>query len=172
MDIKWKQIKDYPNYYINNFGQIINSQTKRILKPSDGSGYYFVHLFNEFGDKQKRIHRLVAETFIPNPNNLPQVNHKDEDKTNNCVDNLEWITQQDNLNYGTTQQRRMETLTANDRKTKPQPIIQLDKNGNFVAAYPSIREAARINKYSAGNICRCVNGKTESCNGYIWKKIN
>ena len=110
--IKWKRIAEikgyekFVNYSINNQGDIRNDTTGKILKKNvSSSGYLDCHICykdstNKTKSKGVTIHRLVALAFIPNPDNLPQVNHKDEDKTNNCVDNLEWCTAKYNSNYG------------------------------------------------------------------------
>ena len=97
-----KEITDFPKYLIDTDGNIYNKRTNKKLKISDnGRGYKKVSLYTEEGKMvNKYIHRLVAETFIDNPNNLSEVNHIDEDKSNNCVDNLEWCDRKYNNNYG------------------------------------------------------------------------
>lgn len=109
MEEIWKNIKNYPNYQISNLGRVkalkfySNIHKKYydrelILKEKTNRfGYKFVGLSNEFGRKNKIIHRLVAEAFIENPNKLPEVNHKDGNKSNNCVDNLEWCSRKENV---------------------------------------------------------------------------
>lgn len=94
------KIKDYPNYSINEKGQCKSVYVSKLLKPRNaGKGYLCYQLRNENGKKNKYIHRLVAETFIPNPYNLPIVDHIDGDKKNNCVSNLRWVTNYQNLKY-------------------------------------------------------------------------
>lgn len=94
------QIKDYPNYFINEKGQCKSNYVSKLLKPrTAGKGYLCYQLRNKYGIKNKYIHRLVAETFIPNPDNLPFVDHIDGDKTNNKVSNLRWVTNFQNLKY-------------------------------------------------------------------------
>ena len=105
-------IKGYEGrYQIGDTGQVYSLVSKKYLKPmDDGRGYLFVHLTNGKGKlKNEKIHRLVAKAFIPNPDNLPEVNHIDENKYNNCVDNLEWCSVKYNRNYGTRYQRIWET---------------------------------------------------------------
>ena len=98
----WKIIEDFTNYAVSDLGRVKNRTTGRILKPKTaGRGYLCIAI----NGKNKYIHRLVAEAFIPNPDNLPQVNHKDENKHNNSVENLEWCSAEYNMTYGTRQQR-------------------------------------------------------------------
>ena len=104
----WKDINEYEGkYQISNLGRVkslnyARRKQERILKPGiqKKTGYISVTLLKERKKKTKTIHRLVAETFIPNPENLHQINHKDENKQNNCVDNLEWCSAKYNSNYG------------------------------------------------------------------------
>ena len=97
----WKQIDGFQNYEINDKGEVRNIQSGKILKPWIGvGGYVYINPTNGHGKPMpKRLHRLVAKAFVPNPYNKPQVNHKDGDKTNNCADNLEWVTNQENRNH-------------------------------------------------------------------------
>ena len=112
----WKDVVYFEGLYqVSNLGRVKSlnySRTGRekVLKPSKTNGYLQVYLYKEGKSKRFSIHRLVAFAFIPNPNNLPIVNHKDEDKSNNCVDNLEWCTVAYNNNYGTKNQRQAESL--------------------------------------------------------------
>ena len=90
-------IKDYPNYSINENGEVKSNYVSKLLKPRiAGRGYYCYQLRNENGAKNEYIHRLVAKTFIPNPQNLPQVDHIDGNKSNNHVSNLRWVSNYDN----------------------------------------------------------------------------
>lgn len=107
----WKDIPGYEGIYIvSSFGRIRNLVSGKFIKPSQkNDGYCRVCLSKNGCGKCINIHRLVAQVFIPNPDNLPQVNHRDEDKTNNVADNLEWCDAKYNINYGTSQQRRILT---------------------------------------------------------------
>lgn len=103
----WKIVKCNDAYEVSNLGNIRNIKTKKLKKPYlNEKGYLILSLWKNCKPKSCRVHRLVAEAFLPNPNNLPQVNHKDENKTNNNVENLEWCDNEYNNNYGTINERR------------------------------------------------------------------
>ena len=109
-----KDIKDYENYQISDTGIVINKKTGRELKQQEKKGYMNVSLFKNGKKKNKLVHRLVAEAFIENIKNYPQVNHKDEDTLNNTVENLEWCTQRYNNNYGTYRERARKRMLENN----------------------------------------------------------
>lgn len=160
---EWKQVPGYDgNYEVSNWGRVKSYQLDsngRILVPcKSGRGYYYVELCKDGKRKRCKIHRLVAMTFIPNPGNLPEVNHKDENKRNNYLGNLEWCSQAYNLAYGT----RVERISI--------PVVQLDNNGNFVAEYKSIIEASRLTGIATSSICYCCKHKDgyKSAKGFIW----
>lgn len=171
----WKDIAGYEGMYqISNLGRVKSLdryvdygyssayRKGRVLKEGKATGGYLqVELWKNKKTIQGLIHRLVAEAFIPNPDNLPQVNHKDENKQNNRVDNLEWCTSKDNINYGTGIKRRVEKISVK--------IIQCALDGTEIKEYCSINEAARQTGISAGNICLCCKGKREQASGYRWK---
>ena len=104
----WKPIIGYENLYkINNYGEVLSLRSNKILKPNNnGIGYFIIQLCKNGKRKNYLIHRLVAEHFLDNPNNLPEVNHKDEDKSNNFVNNLEWCKHKYNMNYKRLQKRQ------------------------------------------------------------------
>ena len=104
----WKPIIGYENLYkINNYGKVLSLRSNKILKPNNnGIGYFIIQLCKNGKRKNYLIHRLVAEHFLDNPNNLPEVNHKDEDKSNNFVNNLEWCKHKYNMNYKQLQKRQ------------------------------------------------------------------
>ena len=119
MEEVWKSIFDYSNYKISNLGRIRSLKKYKILKQSTNRfGYKSVSLHKFGTSKTFAIHRLVAKAFIPNPNNYPCVNHKDENPSNNCVSNLEWCTYQYNSIYGTAIERRIKTYKDNTDKRK------------------------------------------------------
>lgn len=191
MEEVWKDIQDYEGYYqVSNLGRVRSvdrivshwrggKQLKKgkMLKPyTDKHGYKHVTLSKDRKGKCVQVHRLVAFAFIPNPNNLKEVNHIDENPSNNCVDNLEWCTKQYNINYGTRNERMLQNRSG-IRKSKP--VLQYTFNGEFVAEYPSLMEAYRQTGISFANISCCCRGKKrkdkrgyytpKTAGGFIWK---
>lgn len=160
----FKEINDFEGYYISNLGRVKSCKRKTekfIVVKDDTHGYLIVKLWRDNKQYSKKIHRLVAEAFISNPENLRDVNHKDENKHNNCVENLEWISHKDNINYGTRNER------AN--KTKSKAIIQLDLSGNVINEFVSSYDAERQLDISESNINQCCNGKRKTAGGYKWQ---
>lgn len=169
MEEKFKEVIGYEGlYWVSNLGNV--KSKKQQLKPCVGVyGYPVVNLRKQGKQKTFTVHRLVALHFIDNPNNLPQVNHKDECKTNNCVTNLEWCTLQQNHDYGTRNER---TGRSQRNKQGSKAILQYDLQGNFIKEFPSINEASReLNKLQS-NISRCANGFRNQAYGFIWKFKN
>ena len=156
-------------YMVSNLGRVKSLRKNVIMvQRYDRYGYKRVGLRNKDGLKTFTIHRLVAMAFIPNPDNLPCVNHKDEDKTNNCVDNLEWCTVEYNNNYGS----RPEQLSITKTNGKLSKIVQqYTLDGELYAEYPSLGEVERITGFSKANVSACCNGKPHHNTqyGYIWK---
>lgn len=103
--MEWKQIDGFENYKVNKNGDVMRIKTGRILKTYERKNYLGVYLYGNGKRKFMMIHRLVAIAFIENPENLPQVNHKDENTKNNNVENLEWCTAKYNSNYGTHKEK-------------------------------------------------------------------
>lgn len=171
MTEEWREIEGYEEKYkISNYGEIKSyAQTKNGRKIGgyvDARGYTTVHLYDrpQHGTRHK-IHRLVASTFIDNPNNYPQVNHKDENKSNNHVDNLEWCDNLYNERYGTKGKRAGEKNRCCE--TTSSSIYSVDINGN-VDHYDSIGEAERVTGLSHCNIVRTLKGRTKHCGGREW----
>ena len=153
-----KDIKDYEGLYaITRDGRVWSYKSNKFLKHKLARGYYYVSLYKEGKGKNFRIHRLVAEAFIPNPLGLPQVNHKDECKINNCVSNLEWCDAKYNANYGTRTER-----IANKRSI---PVYCEELNKTFYGA----REAARELGLDNSNIIKCCKGKLKTHRGYHFR---
>ena len=167
----WKEIKGYEGKYkISNWGRLKSYAQNKTGKISCGSpqkkGYLAVTLYDNKGNRQTyKIHRLVAEAFIPNPNNYPQVNHKDENKNNNHVSNLEWCTNEYNYHYGTRTQRVAESNRC--CKTTSKAIYSIDSNGN-IEHFDSIGEAERITGCYHSNIIRVLKNDRHSAGGRRW----
>lgn len=148
-------------YEVSNLGRIRSLNYKgtgqeKILSPGfDKDGYLYVCLCKNGEKKRYFIHRLVAQAFLPNPNNYSQVNHKDENKLNNNVDNLEWCTAQYNSEYSLAKQ-----------------VGQYDLNGNLIAIWKSTMEIQRQLGFLNCNISSCCTGRIKTSHGYIWKYIN
>lgn len=195
---EWKNVVGYEQLYlISNYGRVKSIRRNNIMKPrTDQNGYLRIGL-RKNGQKQYFVHRLVAEAFIPNPNNYSQVNHKDECKTNNHVENLEWCTAKYNSNYGTHIQRvikntdysKIDYKARHDHtdyakryiNTDYKKIGQLTKErfskrvvrfsllGEKIDDFPSAREASRILGIDHKGIVNCCNGKYKTSNGFIWE---
>ena len=161
----WKDIINYEGHYqVSNQGRVksLKQGKERILKARKlPSGYLQVDLYKNGEYKHYTVHRLVAKAFIPNPNNLPDVNHKDEDKTNNNLSNIEWCDRKYNSNYGTRIQRIVEKQSK--------PVLQYEKSGEFVKEWKSTHDIERNLGYSKGNISSCCNVKRKSAYGFVWR---
>lgn len=150
----------------NKGGLTIHLKGKIIVQKVHKCGYTQVALCKDGKCKFKLVHRLVAEAFIPNPDNLPQVNHINETKTCNRLDNLEWVSAKDNINHGTAIQRMTKKLKGFNPNAKK--VNQYDFDGNLIATYPSTRDCDKYG-FSSRCISYCCNGITKSHKGYIWK---
>ena len=158
MDEIWKDKKDYEGHYqVSNFGRVTSIKFGKeiLLKQKIKGGYCSVNLSKNGIIKTYYVHRLVAEAFIPNPNNYKEVNHKDECKTNNVVTNLEWCDRKYNQNYGT----RTEKCSKK--------VYQYTLDGQFVKEWASTMECGR-NGYIQQAISACCNGKQKDHKGFIW----
>lgn len=155
-------VKSIDHYNTNGFKEILYKG--RMLKFNVGkNGYLSVMLCKNGKTKRHYVHRLVAQAFIPNPDNLPEVNHKDEVSIHNFVDNLEWCDRYYNLNYGTLQKR-----SAVSRGHK---VLQYDKDGKLMNEFYSTRQAEKfIGKNGANTaVSECCKGKRKTAYGYIWR---
>ena len=176
----WKSVVGYEGAYeVSNLGRV--RSVTRIRKAACGSTavirgielairenttnrYLLVRLNKDGQCRHKLVHRLVAEAFIPNPNNLPQINHKDENPHNNRWDNLEWCDQYYNNHYGTAKERAA--------KTRGYPVVQMDMDGNEIARFYSAKEAARSIGKSQAAISRACVGIYKQAYGFLWRYDN
>ena len=165
--VEYELIEGYPDYMVSSDGKVWSLKYgKKELKPMPNNrGYLYVYLCTNGRRAKKSIHRLVDEAFITNPDNLPQVNHEDEDKTNNCVDNLEWCTAEYNRNYGTRNERAGKALT--NHKDLSVSVVCLETG----EVYPSMCEASRQTCINLGRISECCNGKRKTAGGFHWAKF-
>ena len=185
---EWREIDGFPNYMVSNTGEIKSlnynkTGKEKVLIPHKlSNGYLGINLY----DNNKRscyllIHRLVAQAFLSNPNGYRIINHKDENRSNNSVNNLEWCSYKYNLNYGNRNSKLSNSLTNNPFFSIP--VLQYSKTREFLKEFPSIAEAARtINngniKAAVTNILKCCKGvadtqfgivRRKTAYGYIWK---
>ena len=157
-------------YQVSNLGNILslnfrNTGRAELMNPwEDKDGYLKIGLRKNRKTDFILVHRLVAQTFLPNPDNLPQVNHKDENKANNRVENLEWCDGKYNHNYGTINQR---ISKANTNGKLSKPVLQLSLTGELIREYPSANECGR-NGFERSGVIRCCNGKQKTHKGFRW----
>ncbi len=158
----WKDIEGYEGLYqVSSFGRVKKVTTGRILKGGKhAKGYLLVGLYKNNIRSSKTIHRLVAEAFIPNPENKPEVNHIDENKTNNSLDNLEWMTTKENTNHGTRNKRMSIPIIATNLKT-----------GEVEDFYGS-NECARQLGLQASHITDVLKGRRKQTGGFTFKYLN
>jgi len=168
----WRDVRGYEGLYqVSNQGRIrcydrYNKYGKchhkgHIMRPYMIKGYHTITLRKDGKYKHHQIHRIVAFAFIPNPNNYPCINHKDENRINNNVDNLEWCTAKYNINYGTGLQKRAAAHSV--------PVNQFGLDGSFICSYPSMHIAYRSTGISPSKICNACKGIRRKAGGYIWK---
>lgn len=156
----WKQIYDYPNYEVSDKGEIRNIKSGRILKTRPNPrGYYYTNLSKNGNLKVFRIHRIVAQLFIPNPDGKSEVNHIDGNKKNNAADNLEWVTREEN------RQHAIDTGLMSGGI----PVDQYEMTGEFVARYESLSKAAFSVNGDSQAISHCCKGWQSHHRGFVWK---
>lgn len=176
----WKQVDGYGGFYeVSNLGRVRSKERiteiqpychivrkPRILKAQFNGYYYRVVMSLNGKSRQVLIHRLVAETFIPNPKGYDTVNHKDENGKNNHVNNLEWCTMQYNQSYGTKCMRHSLYMVNEVGRA----VTQYTKKGEPIASYRSIMEASRKTGISYTGIHEvCIRGKQKTAGGYVWR---
>lgn len=181
----WRDVKGFEGLYkVSNMGRVKNNK-EHILKPySSEKGYRCVDLNKNGNHKKHRVHRLVAQAFIPNPNNYPCVNHIDEIKNHNYVQNLEWCTVAYNNSYGNRLKKisdknkkshiglkqSKETIEKRESKIR-KPVIQINSDNNIVKIWKCARQASSKG-FNPSSIASCCKGKINSHHGYKWKYFN
>ena len=183
MEEVWKDIPEYEGLYqVSNTGKVrrLNyrgSGKTKLLKQSTDKGYKRIVLSKNGKKKNHWVHRLVAIVFISNPNNYKEVNHKDENPSNNNVKNLEWCTREYNNNYGTRNKRASESHKGKCKgkdHPKSKPILMYDKEGNFIRQFDCISDTneyfSKKNAYK--NVNSCLTGKNKTAYGYVFAYID
>jgi len=160
---QWKAIEGFESYEVSDLGRVRNAETGCIRKlHKNRYGYMVVALWNREKAKSQQVHQLVARAFVGNKGNYTEVNHIDEDKTNNKASNLEWCSRKYNVNYGSAR--------AKHAKSKSRPVIQYF-NGVEIARFESIKEAGQKTGCDPGRICQCCrkNPKQKHVHGYVFE---
>lgn len=172
MEEIWKDVEGYEGFYqVSNMGRVRSIERRlndgriyggRILEQKQvRNGYMQVHVSKDNKGKYLSVHRLVARAFVPGFVEGADVNHKDEDKTNNRVDNLEWCSHSYNSQYG----HRNDTMV----EQRSLEVVMMSEDGSTIREFPSLREAARASGVSAAHICQVCKGERKKAGGYRWK---
>lgn len=182
----WRPVPGYPLYEASSWGNVRSRDHTVIrkgrltwirgkeLKQKTDHGYKTVMVYagGKHSGKNMRVHRLVALAFISNPENLPFINHKDENRTNNRPENLEWCTHEYNVNYGTAIERRVKNQDWQSIADKQSyDVIQCERDGTPVKAWRSAIECERETEFDASKICACIRGERKTHGGYTWKRF-
>lgn len=161
---EWKQVLEHPNYEVNSKGEIRHKIRKHILKPrSNKGGYMYVNFKINGKNTNFAVHRIVANAFLPNPNGYIEVNHKDYDKTNNCIKNLEWVSSSINKKHA--------FLKQENRDSRAKGVNQFSKDGKFIKTFSSVTEAAKEMNCCVSAISNCCLGRTKTSQGFRWSFI-
>lgn len=173
---EWKDIKGYEGIYqVSNQGNVKSldryilgeDEVKyfrkgTLIKFYETNGYLRVNLHKNCKTEKMLVHRIVAMAFIPNPNNLPEINHMDENRKNNYASNLEWCDRNYNLHYGTCMERRINSMPKKE-------FYQKDMNGNIIKKWRGLKEFERKTGMYARMVRKCCKGEKKSYKGYLWE---
>ena len=179
---EWRPVVDFEGLYeVSNMGRVRSlTRYKKVIKPIvTNSGYYQYQLWHNGTCRVGLAHRLVAQAFIQNPDNKSVVNHIDENKLNNSVDNLEWVSHVENCRYGTAIARRTEHFDYSKRRINnagqiaacSKPVAQYTKDGTFLRNWKSASECARETNISISSIRRAATGKLKTAGGFVFKQV-
>ena len=176
----WKPVVGFENLYeVSNMGRVKSLERtvwsglnggcyitipERILKPRKASGYLQVALYKDGKGKWCLVHRLVASAFIPNPQGLPEVNHISEDKADNNLENLEWVSPKENVNHGTRNKRMAEK--------KSKAVVGVHIVTGEKVFFPSIIAVERQIGIDQASICKCCKGKQKIAGNYTWHYVD
>lgn len=151
----FKVIKEYPLYSVSTEGRIRKNSNRKILNPTQKpTGYMQVNLFMSDGRRKKEyVHRLVALTFIPNPNHLPEVNHIDRVRDNNNVTNLEWVTRRENI----------------AKSTRPRSVYVRGISGEDMGVFKTIGDACLALGLTDSNVSACLHGRQKTHKGFVFR---
>lgn len=180
-----RPIKGFPNYEVDGYGNVYSVDHHTVVVQQKGrqmpfvgrklkpgftqDGYMFVGMMDDTHKlRTRRVHRLVAEAFIPNPDNLPTVNHKDENKQNNCIDNLEWASWGYNTIYGTANERRSKKLLGR-KIANSRPVMGRRATDTRWTYYPSGLQAAKASGTTSGGVSAVCKGRAKTANGYVFR---
>ena len=170
----WKTIPEFEGtHQISNFGRLrtVKQDGSFYMRSTKASKNRYINVSLSFKSIRKtvKIHRLVAQVFLPNPESRPQVNHKNFDKTDNHIDNLEWVTEKENIQHALKVKPEMVAgMIKYNREIRPKKIIQKDKNGNIIKVWENIIEIIKETSYNKQNIYKCCQGKYKYAYGYKW----
>ena len=180
---EWRPVVGFEGLYeVSNIGRVRSlTRYKKVIKPRiTNSGYYQYQLWHKGVCRVGSAHRLVAQAFIPNPDNKPVVNHIDENKLNNSVDNLEWVSHAENCRYGTAITRRTKHFDYSKRRVNnagqiaacSKPIAQYTKDGHFMRNWKSASECAKTHGWQVSNIRRSCKNKFATAYGFKFKEVS
>lgn len=158
----WIQIKDFPYYEVSDKGEIRTYKTKRPMKLQyDKDGYLYVRLYRDKQYYHKKVHRIVLENFVREPQTLEECHHINEIRDDNRLENLKWVTRQENDSFV--------KHTVNSGSYEKVPVYQMTLNGDIIAAYESMSDAARAVGCQVAKISAVCRGDRKTTGGYKWK---
>ena len=166
MQENWKDT--IGTYQVSNYGEVRNKKTGNVLRQSKSrKGYKRITLLVNGMHKSYLVHRLIAEAFIPNTNNLPQINHIDGNKENNCASNLEWVNNSQNQKHA--YKNGLRSKKKGKENYNAIQVLQFDLNNQFIKEWDCIKEASKELNIIDCDISFCCKGKRKTAGGYIWR---